>query len=434
MDRFGWTLVAAALLSLGLVSPGLGEEFHPHSPSIFLAQPDDGYAPAPADTDDPLAAANGDAPADKAACCAPQADEPVTLLVHSRLDHWYDNLQARKQNWIVPMGIGAWHWFHEDLSGSNDGYGIEGLRGTYWWFVTADPSFDLGDGRKIGGHLEYRLRDGDTFRTFFDSKFWSYEAYGYVSGEQWGTLKAGQIWKRFGLDWDGVFFGNAPYFDGFKLDPDYGLSWEQSTEIDRCFKVDRYLQFFFHEDGVNGSFEGADAESVPGYNERNTGVARIVPTWTFGDASTLALGISGLVGQIDSDLGAFGFPDETVAAYAVDLTFTRGNWKMFAEGLQSFGVINPVRYVSGGPSNRISGFLGGMHYVTGPVTWRGSYSASIDDNPHGMQNMVVLGTTTKLTKGIDLYLEYVNQRVDGHAVNDSIEFFNSLEAVIHWSY
>ncbi len=344
----------------------------------------------------------------------------------------YDHLQETKQRWHVPLGIGAWHWYHEDLVGSNDGYGIEGLRGTYWWFVTADPTYELSRDTAIGGHLEYRLRDGDPFRSFFPDNFWSYEAYGYLRSAEHGTLKAGQIWKRFGLDWDGVFFGNAPYFDGFKLDPDYGVSWERSRSLDENLTLDTFVQFFVHEDGVNGSFGGADAESVPGFNERNTLVLRAVPNLSLGEDRSLAIGVSGFVGEIDSS--RTDVASQNTTAYAVDVTYTSGRWRVFGEGLQSFGIINPARYVSGGPSNRITGFLCGTDYDFGPMTSRLIYSATIDDNPHAMQNLVVLSNTIAVTKNVDFYLEYVNHQVSGNAANPHVEFFNSLEFVIYWHF
>jgi predicted porin len=143
------------------------------------------------------------------------------------------------------------------------------------------------------------------------------------------------------------------------------------------------------------------------------------------------VGLSGLVGEI-RDAGS-GLGNETVAAWAVDATYARGNWKIFGEVFQNYGVINPVRYTSLGPSNRLTGFLAGGHYVTGPVTWRASWSASIDENPSAVQNLVVAGCTIKVTKGIDVYLEYVNQQVNSTR-GGFVEFFNSLEFIVYWSY
>ena len=190
-----------------------------------------------------------------------------------------DALNFQHGNFSMPVTGGAYHWFHQSLIGNSGGYGIDGLRGTYFYYLYFDPQVELDSGRSAGGHVELRLRDGDTFRSFIDEKIWTWEAYAYVKDEDWGTFKAGQLYKQFGKFWDGVFFGNAPYFDGAKLDADYGISWESTYEVNKCLKIDRFYQFFFHEDSSNGSFGGGDAESVAGYTEENTGVVRIVPTW-----------------------------------------------------------------------------------------------------------------------------------------------------------
>ena len=51
-------------------------------------------------------------------------------------------------------------------------------------------------------------------------------------------------------------------------------------------------------DQSNGSFGGADAESVDGYTEKKTGVFRLAPTWTLSDGSQLAIGVSAMFGEI----------------------------------------------------------------------------------------------------------------------------------------
>jgi hypothetical protein len=355
------------------------------------------------------------------------------LFSHSYLDRLTELGNIQRRGFKMPITGGAWHWFHQSLIGRGGGYGIPGLRGTYYWYLYADPEIDLGCGRRIGGHLELRLRENGTYRSFIDEQVWPYEAYGYIHDEDYGTLKAGLVFKQFGIFWDGAFFGNTLEFDGLTLDADYGLSWESTDEIDGCFKIERYVQFFFHEDSSNGSFGGADAESVDGYTEKNTGVIRVVPTWTRSDGAVVELGLSGLVGEIDSrrpDL-----TDETVAAYAVDLTYTRGRWKAFVEGAQTFGTVNPQRYVSGGPSNRITNVLAGVHYTLGPVTYRCSYTNSIDANPNAIQNMIVAGATIAVTKHVDMYLEYVNERIDGAEIaGQNGFFFNGLEYVINWHF
>lgn len=332
----------------------------------------------------------------------------------------------------MPVTGGAWHWFHQSTIGRPGGYGIPGLRDTYFWYFFVDPVYDPGGGRKLGGHMELRLRETDTFRSFVDDPVWTWELYGYIEDEELGTLKAGQLFSRFGIFWDGVFFGNAPYFDGLKLDADYGLSWEKTTEIHECLKVDSYVQFFFSEDQSNGSFGGADAESVAGYTEKNTGIVRLVPTWTRCDGSQIALGISFMAGQIESKIA---LPDEDVLAYGVDATYTKGPWKAFFEASRLHGVRNPRSYVSGGPSDELVNLWTGVHFTRGAVTYRCSYSNSIYENPHAVQNMLLAGVTVTLSKHLDFYFEYVNERVDGAEIaGQNGEFFNGFEYIINWHF
>jgi hypothetical protein len=372
-------------------------------------------------------------------CCGRCCSEPWVVsrepwLCHSCLDCLTEFGASidNKCNFKMPITGGAWHWFHQSLNGDPGGYGIPGLRGTYFWYLYVDPEYKLRDDRKIGGHMELRLREVDTFRTFIDDQVWTWELYGYIHDDELGTLKAGQLFNRFGLFWDGVFFGNAPYFDGLKLDADYGVSWEKTTKVDECFAVESYFQFFFHEDQSNGSFAGADPESVIGYTERNTGVARIVPTWTRWDGSTVALGVSGMAGNIDSEIA---IPSDDMYAYGMDITYTHGPWKAFVEGSQTFGVRNPVNYVSGGPSDELTNFLTGVHYTRGAVTYRCSYSNSIYENPGAIQNMVLAGATITLTKHVDLYIEYVNERVDNADIaGRNGDFFDGIEWVINWHF
>ncbi len=338
---------------------------------------------------------------------------------------------CRSKLWVTG---GAHHWWHQSLRGAGGGYGIPGLRNTYFWYFGFNAEHKLDSGRTLGAHVTLRLRETGNFRTFIDQSTWPWEAYAYLKDDDWGTLKAGLVYTQFGLFWGNAWFGNAPYFDGFKLDADYGLSREKTYEVNDCFKVDTYSQFFFHEDQSNGSFAGGDAESVVGYTEKNTGIVRIVPTWTHTNGAVVALGISGKVGQIDSSVPTLS--DQTVGGYAVDLTYTRGPWRWFAEGMQHFGTQNPARYVSGGPSNRISSVLAGADYTVGPVTYRAAYSASFDANPDATHNMVVAGTTIKLTKNVDLYIEYVNERIDGNVGGPAAdgEFFDSVEYIVNWHF
>ncbi len=345
---------------------------------------------------------------------------------------WFDELKAQKDAAAIPITLGAWHWFRFGGDGpGTDGYGIPGLRGTYYWTIDLDPKFKV-DGafvQEVGLHAQLRLREQGTFRPFIEDEIWPWETYAYAKTTA-GTFKAGQIWKRFGLDWDGVFYGNVAYFDGFKLDPDLGVSWEHSFKQSDSFKVDTIAQFFIHEDGINGSLVGSDAESSSILREENTAVVRVVPTWKLSDDSTIALGLSGSIGQIDSTIAAF---DDTYTAWAADLTYTKGNFKIFGEVAQSNGTINPMRYVSGGPSDRITDYLVGASYKTGPVTWRANYSVGYDDNPDGKQELFLPGVTIALTPNVDLYAEYVKWTVDP-ANGPKVDYEDGYQLILNWRF
>lgn len=356
-------------------------------------------------------------------------DEPATLFGTTL----FDSLKAEKDGLGIPITVGAWHWWRFGDDGpSTDGYGIPGLRGTYYWTVDVDPKLKL-DGptfQEIGLHTQIRLREDGEFRPFIDDQVWTWEAYVYAK-TTFGTVKAGQVWKRFGLDWDGVFYGNVAYFDGMKLDPDLGVSWEHTFGGDAGFKLDTIAQFFVSEDGINGSLAGADAESSDAFREENTGVLRLVPTWTFANEASLALGLSGSVGRIAAE--SVGFGDGTYSALAADLTYKQGNFSIFGELAQSHGTINPVRYVSGGPSDRITDYLVGASYKTGPITWRTNYSEGRDNHPGGKQSLLLPGMTIALTPNVDLYAEYVNWIVKPDGLSES-DYEDGFQLALNWRF
>ena len=66
---------------------------------------------------------------------------------------------------------------------------------------------------------------------------------------------------------------------------------------------------------------------------------------------------------------------------------------------------------------------------------RCSYSNSLYEKPHAVQNMLLAGATVTLTDHLDLYLEYVNERVDGDSLpGRNGDFFNGIEWVINWHF
>lgn len=347
-------------------------------------------------------------------------------------DRAYRNHLAWKEETGFPITLGAWHWFTVD-DHLGTGYGSPGLRGTYYWIARVDLATEVNWGavEEVGYHAQVRFRDtSDKFRTFFDRTVWTYENYVYGKGD-FGTVKVGEVWRRFGLDWDNTFWGNPGYFDGFKLDTDYGISWEKTTDFGNGFSVDSYLQYFLADNGVNGSLVGGDAESVGGLHERHGGVVRLVPTWELADASVLALGLTGQVQCFD---GYRNFGTASAQwAWAVDLTWTKGNFSIFGEVSGAHGAANPARWTSGGPSDEIYAVLGGLAYQTGPVQWRVNGSAGWDRNPSGRQLLLNPGATIQMTENSTLWLEYTNWVIENAAGVEST-FSRGLQIAVNWSF
>ncbi len=358
-----------------------------------------------------------------------------------KIDKFYDWEVAQKKKYQIPLSGGAWDWYHVDEHDKNSGFGERsknGQGGTYFYYIEADPEKKICDGdgfiKDVGVHTQARFRDLSTFRSFFPSKLWLYEAYAKVDTTE-GTFKAGKIWRRFGLDWDNSFWGPIEYFDGFKLNPDWGFSWEGTHKFDSTFTLDYFGQFYVHQDGVNGSLAGADSESEVGRNNRNISNLRILPKISLTEKTSLELGLSGMEGEIYSRHSANVHHD----AYAFDLSaihkFGRNaEARVFGEFLESHGTLNLKNYVTGGPSDRAREALAGFNVRYGPVTYRVSYSEAMYAHPSGHQKLWLGGVTLAISKNIDLYVE----RVRWDATNDTLQthtnFDNGWELALNWRF
>jgi len=369
------------------------------------------------------------------------------LLKESPLEEFGQDIARWKTKLPLSFTVGAYHWWHVDNGGPlASGYGVPGVPGTHSYYLFVDGQWPIESAKttKTGIHLQMRLRDsGVPLRPFFtDDHFWFWEAYGFLDTPL-GRLKIGSIYKQFGLFWDDSWWGNVQYFDGLKLDSDYGLSLEHTPDFEDGFKVDRYLQLYLAEDRVNGSIAGADPESFAGSEERNTFIGRFVPTWRSGEEATFALGVSGLVGEVANrptlQLLATDqvFPspgDQTIAGWAVDATWTNGRWKLFGEVSQLFGVLTPSHYISGGPSDRYTDGLAGITHTQGPITYRCVYSHGIAANPHGRQGMLVPGITVQITSNLTLWIEYTHWESQSGSPAQTVTLENGYHLIVDWHF
>jgi hypothetical protein len=348
--------------------------------------------------------------------------DPVTKL--------YDDVEKWKADNKIPIEVGAWHWWHMNRNHPHDFmYGERGLEGTYYYYLKADPEFGGEGSPHFGAHVDARVRDGDeSFRPFFDSKAWLWEAYGWVDVND-VKIKAGKIWRRFGMDWDGSFYGNVAYFDGWKLDPDWGASIEHTCKFGNNITAPSFVQVFVAEDKVNGSITGADAESDEHASERESIVLRTVPTWTSEKLGAFAVGLSWQAGKIDHHDRS----DNTVTAGAVDVSWTKGGAKAFAEWIQTIGERNSANYVTGGGSDKSTVAEIGGSYTYAFATLKANVSHGEYDNPGGSQVLYLVGVDLAVIKNVTLTVEYV--RWDAKQQHGPRAIFeDGFSFVINWHF
>ncbi|MEZ5901171.1 MAG: hypothetical protein R3D51_16955 [Hyphomicrobiaceae bacterium] len=352
------------------------------------------------------------------------------------LDASYDRVQQWKADNHIPISFGAQHWWHIDAGDHlyGNGYGLPGLRGTYYYFVAFDPSMKVeGNGivDEIGFHNQTRFRDsGDKLRSFYNDTIWTYETYAYAKTSV-GRFKAGQIVQEFGIPWDNSWWEAVPFFDGYRSNPAWGFSWDRNWNVSNKFSVASTLQYFIIDDRVSGAFADANAEASPPLSERNTFNVRLVPQWTLNDDTKIKLGLSALTREIDHA----GFPnvDSRQTAFAVDLTYTWNNLSVYGQYTNSHGAITPARYVSGGPSDKQESVEVGFNYTLGPVSARVNYSEGWDDNPSGHQYIFNPGLTFQISKGVTAYAEYVKWNVTD-STGTTTRFDDGYELILVWNY
>lgn len=175
-------------------------------------------------------------------------------------------------------------------------------------------------------HVETRWRD-TRLREFYPSTIWLQEAWAAYrapvgdGGEKDGspgegggsgnpdavgpanlTLRAGKLYSRLGRFWDGSFFGNVHYFDGLKLDPDFGAEAVLNLPL-AAATVELRGQYLTNGDRINGALAGRDLEGLPAGSEGATPVAALhVEAPLLGPAETggedrlrLRAGLSGMI-------------------------------------------------------------------------------------------------------------------------------------------
>ncbi|MGH9375376.1 MAG: hypothetical protein ACRD1J_04335 [Terriglobia bacterium] len=179
-----------------------------------------------------------------------------------------------------------------------------------------------------GFHSDYRLRT-TKLRSFFPGNTWLQE--GYIRYEtSYGEFRAGSFYRRVGLAWDGSFFGNIQYFDGLKLDPEFGVGFQGAHDFSSRLGAHYSAQYFSTDARINGSLPGRDFVSEPGAHAKNDVTARFAPVLHFSPSVSLTVGGSAAHGAIDRDSGPNNIRDQL----ALDATLQTGPLLTYAEVLR----------------------------------------------------------------------------------------------------
>jgi hypothetical protein len=280
------------------------------------------------------------------------------------------------------------------------------------------------DTGKIGFHLEYRMRT-DKLRPFFTGPTWAQQAYMDVH-VPFGVLKAGEMYKQFGIFTDYSFYGGLTYFDGIKYDPEWGVSYEGSNKLTDSISLDHDVQFFRNSQ-INGSLEGRDVVSDPDAHRENEFVARVVPRFKLADSVYFAIGPSFERGQVTHTVGGAFLPTNDYWRTGVEGTLDVGTFKLFGEVIRQnyngpfYPYLPKVTYGTVGINTNIYH----LPWLSTHINYgQGDYYTPAGDVgpygvPRGKEQIIQPALVFNLAKGFSIYEEYnywLQKPVPGTAV------------------
>ncbi|MCA9562586.1 MAG: hypothetical protein KC561_03810, partial [Myxococcales bacterium] len=148
---------------------------------------------------------------------------------------------------------------------------------------------------------ELRFRQSN-LRSFSPSNVWIQQAYiNWDTPVEGLSIAGGLLYNQLGLFWDGSWFGNLPYLNGHKLDPDLNLQIAYQRDFSDTFGLALWIQGSPGEDGLNGAYATAnkltvinpllDPETTAGHREALSARARLVTSFHAGEL-TISPGLS----------------------------------------------------------------------------------------------------------------------------------------------
>jgi hypothetical protein len=317
----------------------------------------------------------------------------------------------------------------------------------------------------FAGHTEIRLRDGGHtspgaqnmyLRSFFSSNVWFQEIYAAYKARPSLALKAGKVYRQFGIFWDESYFGTIIFFDGIQLNPDYGLSLEESRFDLGPVRLSYALQFFAHSDGINGGFDYGrtigdqpmgDAPNLTVYSPnpegqldssgtrigvmRNIANGRVVGGLGVSGPYRLELGASAMAATVHRESSADAYSHiGSVRQYEVDLSLTTGD---LGPQLNAF-----VEYArQEGSAVRTTDY-----FLFGARASFGNLSARFNTNyvvyrtaPDVTELMLQPGISYSFGNGVGLHVEYDEwHRKDPRISAETIIYDRSFAFVLSYQY
>ena len=292
-----------------------------------------------------------------------------------------------------------------NLRGVKDNFEI------YAYLINVDATSRDG---KYGLHVQTRFRDSK-LRAFFLSNMWFQEAYAYRKTPA-GDVRVGKFYRKVGILWDDSFFGDVQYFNGLKLNPDYGAELVGTRTVSGKLFVDYSGQFLANNDHVAGSLFGRDVESDPNARLLEAWTGRVVPTWKLGHGTSLGVGVSGLVGRIERTARVFPTTDWSfgIRQGAADVTFTGGPSISYAEILRQTGEPFDAAHRESRPGYDTATYLllGTRWQVLPWLNARINYSQAEYDGQKATERETVPGLLFKLDKSLYCFVEYDYWKID----------------------
>lgn len=283
--------------------------------------------------------------------------------------------------------------------------------------------------RRYGLHVQARARDSK-LRSYFVSNTWFQEAYAWAKTPA-GDVHVGKVYRKVGIFWDDSFFGNVQYFNGLKLNPDYGAELVGTRKLGGGLDAEYSLQYFVNNDRVAGSLPDRDVESDPDASLRQTVTARLVPTWRLPGGGSLAVGLSGLSGRIERTASE----SFRLRQAAGDVTLAWGPSISYVELLRQRGEPDDAAHPLSRP-----GYDDATYLLVGTrwqlVPWlnaRINYSRVDYDGQDAVETEIVPGLVVSLRHDLSLIAEYDHWKIDPAEGRD-LFIDKSFNFVVHYAF